>query len=86
MIHKQFYGRIVENSVALRPNVAAIPAGVFNLCKPETSDLRPFLPDTGHLLLHVRVDPQRSAAAEYSQHETNGKHTCAHARSLQMGG
>lgn len=59
----------------------------FNLCKLETADLRPFLPDTGHLLLRVRADPQRSTAAEYSQHEMNGKHTHAHTmHSLQIGG
>lgn len=50
----------------------------FNLYKLETADLRPFLPDTGHLLLRVRADPQRSTTAEYSQHEMNGKHTRTH--------
>lgn len=55
----------------------------FNLCKLETADLRPFLPDTGHLLLRVRVDPQRSTAAEYSQHEMVNTRThtqCTHCR------
>lgn len=82
MTQKQFYGGIVESRVVLRSSTAAIPAGVFNLCKLETSDLRPFLPDTGHLPLRVRVDPQRSATAEYSQREMNGKHTRTHAHTL----
>lgn len=84
MTQKQFYGRVAESSVVLWPNIAVIPAGVFNLCKLETSDLRPFLPDTGHLLLRVRVDPQGSATAEHSQHEMNAW-TYAHALTADWG-
>lgn len=74
MTQKQLNGRIVKSSVVRWPSIAEIPAGVFNLSKLERSDLRPFPPDTAHLLLRVRVDSQRSATAEYSQHEMDGIH------------